>query len=204
MGFNQDHDNAARKPRTYWIVGLLVALFCVAVAAGGDNWRELLKYDRLAIEQGQWWRLLSGHFSHLNPTHLGLNMAGLLLAFFLVGENLSARSWLLVVLFGIVGIDAGFWFLDENLIWYVGLSGLLHSILVAGAVAGLVDTTLESIVILAIVFGKVAFEQIVGPVPGSEATTGGPVVVNAHFYGAIAGCVGLLLLARRVIAERSI
>ena len=34
---------------------------------------------------------------------------------------------------------------------------------------------------------KLAYEQSVGAVPLTATSSGGPVVVNAHFYGAIIG-----------------
>ena len=70
--------------------------------------------------------------------------------------------------------------------------------LIAGAITGLTLWPIESIVILVLVFGKVAYEQMAGPMPGSEFTSGGPVVVNAHLYGAIAGLVAGLPLWHRV------
>jgi hypothetical protein len=34
---------------------------------------------------------------------------------------------------------------------------------------------------------KIMFEQLIGPLPGSEQSAGGDVVVNAHLYGVLAG-----------------
>ena len=87
---------------------------------------------------------------------------------------------------------------EQNLSWYVGLSGVLHGLLIAGACIGLSRMPGESLIILAVVIGKIAYEQIAGPMPGSEVASGGPVVVNAHVYGTIAGLVVGLPLWRRV------
>ena len=70
--------------------------------------------------------------------------------------------------------------------------------------AGLGSDRAESIVILALIFGKIAYEQFAGPVPGSEFASGGPVVVDAHLYGAIGGLAGGILLWRRVGRASSI
>ena len=182
----------------HWFVPAGIVILSFVIAAGGDSAREWLKYDRLAIESGEVWRLLSGHFAHLGWTHLVLNLAGLLLVWALVGSRLSATFWVSVVTFSVAFISASFWFLDENLIWYVGLSGLLHGLLVTGACAGLTRLPGESLVILALVFGKVAYEQLAGPMPGSELTSGGPVVVDAHLYGAISGVIAGLPAWHRV------
>jgi len=44
---------------------------------------------------------------------------------------------------------------------------------------------------------KLAWEQLAGPLPGSEALSGGPVVVDAHLYGTSAGLLGVWLLELR-------
>jgi rhomboid family GlyGly-CTERM serine protease len=180
----------------HWRVVLVIALLCVCIAAFGDAARELLRYERVAIAGGEYWRLLSAHFAHLGYPHLALNLTGLLLVWLLVGRLYSTRQWLLVAAFSIVVMDAGFWFLDSEMRWYVGLSGLLHGLLLAGAIAGFRSLPVESIVIAAVVVAKLAYEQIVGPLPGSESVAGAAVVVNAHLYGAIGGALAAAAIMR--------
>ena len=154
-------------------------------------------YDRPAILGGEYWRLLTGHFTHLSNSHLLLNLAGLVLSWLLVGRNYSTAQWLVVLLLSIVSISSGFWFLDENMLWYVGLSGVLHGLMIAGAIQGLSTLPVESAVICALVVSKLVYEQIVGPLPGSESVSGGTVVVNAHLYGAIGGAIAAGLFWHR-------
>ena len=180
----------------HWRVVLVIALLCVCIAAFGDAARELLRYDRVAIAGGEFWRLLSAHFAHLGYPHLALNLTGLLLVWLLVGRLYSTRQWLLVAAFSIVVMGAGFWFVDSEMRWYVGLSGLLHGLLLAGAIAGIRSLPVESIVIAAVVVAKLAYEQIVGPLPGSEYVAGAAVVVNAHLYGAIGGALAAAAIMR--------
>jgi hypothetical protein len=85
--------------------------------------------------------------------------------------------------------SAGFWYLSRNMLWYVGLSGVLHGLIIAGAIRGLRQLPGESAVILAAVIGKLTWEQLAGPLPGSESVSGGNVIVNAHLYGAIGGAI---------------
>ena len=198
MGLHLDRKMTDKTVHRHWFVPTGIVVLSCIIAAGGATAREFLKYDRLAIEAGEVWRLLTGHFAHLGLTHLALNLAGLLLVWALVGSRLSVAVWVAAISFVVAFISSCFWFLDQNLIWYVGLSGLLHGILIAGAITGLTRWPIESIVILVLVFGKVAYEQMAGPMPGSEFTSGGPVVVNAHLYGAIAGLVAGLPLWHRV------
>ena len=198
MGLYQDRKIAAGIVRGRWLVPAFITIITCVVALGGDDAREWLRYDRQAIGNGEYWRLLSGHITHMGLSHLALNIAGLYLVWMLVGSRLSIAGWIWVLSAGVAGIDAGFWFLDNNLVWYVGLSGLLHTLLVAGAIAGLWKHRGESLAILLIVIGKIAYEQIAGPMPGSEMSSGGPVVVNAHLYGALAGLICGMAIWRRV------
>jgi rhomboid family GlyGly-CTERM serine protease len=161
----------------------------VLIALTGDWGRELLRYDRLAISGGELWRLISGHFVHLGWSHFALNAVGLVLISFLVAARFSAIQWLLITLLIIVGIDLGFWILEPQLAWYVGLSGVLHGLLAAGVASGMRDGQSDSWIIGGLLVIKLIYEQLVGPVPGSEGTSGGDVVVAAHLYGAIAGAL---------------
>ena len=46
--------------------------------------------------------------------------------------------------------------------------------------------------ILGVLIAKLAWEQISGPLPGSAATAGVAVIVDAHLYGAAGGILALL------------
>ncbi len=61
-----------------------------------------------------------------------LNIAGLLLVWYLVGAAFSLTRWSIITASSILVMDMGFWFLMPQLDWYVGLSGLLHGLLAAG------------------------------------------------------------------------
>jgi rhomboid family GlyGly-CTERM serine protease len=153
----------------------------------GDKGRAWLQYDRIAIGQGEVWRLISGHFVHLGPSHYILNALGLILVWLLVGMHCSTRQWLIVTAVSVAGVNAGLWFFDPQIIWYVGMSGVLHGMLLAGVGAGLKTLPHEVIPIAVVVLAKVGYEQFAGPLPGSEQTAGGNVLVDAHLYGALAG-----------------
>jgi rhomboid family GlyGly-CTERM serine protease len=188
----------------HWKIPLLIALVCGVAAVFGDEGREILRYERAAIAAGEYWRLVSGHFVHLGLQHLLLNLAGLLLVWLLVGRLYSSRDWTLVVLVCVLAIDAGLWLFDPTLHWYVGLSGMLHGLLLAGAIRNLRTLPGESAVICAAVAAKLAYEQIAGPMPGSESVAGGAVVISAHLYGAVGGALAGLIFWHRVRAPASI
>ena len=205
MGLNQGDERGLHTvfPRDWLLPALAAAIaFCVALA--GEEGREFMRYDRAAIGAGEIWRLLSGHFAHLGISHLVLNVAGLALVWFLVADHLTRRQWLVITIITLAGIDVGFWFLQPQLIGYVGLSGLLHGLLAAGIVAGIGAGRAEPVLLAVIVVAKLTYEQVVGPLPGSETTTGGTVIVAAHAYGAVAGAIGGGIMRIRVRDRASI
>ena len=191
--------------RACWLLAAGVAVVAVALQFGGDPVREALAYTRDGVAAGELWRLVSGHFVHLGWTHMWLNLAGLALVAWLVGGVFSWVRWLTVFAVTILIIDLGFWFLYPTLAWYVGLSGLLHGLLVGGLFKGAVERHKESIILLAFVLAKLAWEQLSGgPLPGSEATSGGTVIVNAHLYGTVGGALAGVLLWRSARSSTSI
>ena len=175
-----------------WQVPLALSAFSLAAALPG--WTAL-RYDRGAIAGGELWRLVTGHFAHLGPAHLAMNVAGLVLVWLLVGGAYSALWWSFITAFAVVSIDLGFWVLDEHLAWYVGMSGVLHALLSAGILRHFRHMPVELGVLGALLAAKIVYEQVAGPLPGSRESAGGNVVVNAHLYGVIAGAVAWLLLA---------
>jgi rhomboid family GlyGly-CTERM serine protease len=170
----------------------------------GDAGRSFLQFDRAAISVAELWRLISGHFVHLGPNHFFLNAFGLVLVWLLVGMRFTLRQWLIVIVVSIAGIDAGLWFFDPQLTWYVGMSGFLHGMLAAGIVKGFQAVPREATIVGVVVLMKIMFEQLIGPLPGSEQSAGGDVVVNAHLYGVLAGVATAAVFWNRDIAKSPI
>jgi len=187
-----------------WALPLLVIIVASLLAMSGEWARELLRYDRDAIANREIWRLISGHFVHLGLSHWLYNAVGLLLIWFLVGQFLRTGQWLLVTWLSILFIDAGFWVLEPQLQWYVGLSGVQHGYLIAGILAGFRERRIEMAVLGAVIIGKLVYEQLLGPIPGSEFSSGGAVVTAAHLYGAIGGLIASAIFYIRVRRRPSI
>jgi rhomboid family GlyGly-CTERM serine protease len=173
-----------------WLVPLLIGALCLALWLGGDAARDWGRYDRSGLEAGQLWRLLTGHLVHLGWGHLWPNLLALLLIGGLVEEFLEPLEWFAVVIVAALGIDAGLYALNPDVRWYVGLSGVLHGVVACGALMMLRSGRLRMGAVLALgVAAKLAFEQIRGPVPFTQASVGGAVIVAAHLYGAVSGAL---------------
>jgi rhomboid family GlyGly-CTERM serine protease len=166
-----------------------LAIFGISVllAAGGDELRVLGRYQRDALENGEVWRLVTGHLVHLGLGHLWPNLAALAVIGALFDGVFRNADWWRLFAAGAIAIDLGLYLLDPDVLWYVGLSGVLHGFVAAGALALCLERQTIGFVLALGVGGKLAYEQFVGPVPFTAQSVGGPVVVAAHLYGAAGG-----------------
>jgi len=78
---------------------------------------------------------------------------------------------------------------DPQMSRYVGLSSVLHGLLVAGSRHQALRREPVGLLVLIAVAPKLIWEQVYGPMPASEGFAGGKVIVNAYVYGAIGGLV---------------
>lgn len=161
---------------------------------GGSAATGVLRYDRAAIASGQCWRLLTAHIAHLGLRHALLNTLGLVLLWALFAREWKLRQWGVIVFAAIAAIDGGLWFLDSSLTWYVGASGVLHGVMAAGAVGCIRRREPLGWMTAALLAAKLAYEHIHGPLPFAGRDV--PVVVDAHLYGASAGLLAAMSLAR--------
>lgn len=169
-----------------------VALFLLPETAGTAA-RDTMSYQRAAVADGQWWRLLTAHFVHLDFEHAALNGMGLVLMWALFARDYPPVRWLAIYLGTVLTVSAGLWFFNRELAWYVGASGALHGVMTAGTLAHLRRGDLDGWILAVFIVVKLGYEQFAGALPfaGSPDT-----IVDAHLYGAIGGVVLALLIGR--------
>jgi rhomboid family GlyGly-CTERM serine protease len=172
------------------------ALLLLLPAAAGDGGQAWLRYERGALAQGQWWRLLTAHLVHLDLRHALLNAAGLALVWVLFARAYSPKAWLAILLGTIAAIDAGLWLGNSTVQWYVGSSGVLHGAMAAGALAHIRRGERDGWVLAALLAVKLLYEQTLGALPFSGND---PVVVDAHLYGVLGGVAVAAFLRPRPV-----
>jgi rhomboid family GlyGly-CTERM serine protease len=196
----QTINNLLRSPAHQ--LAICVAFLCISLQYAGLD--DVLRWERSLIDQGHWWLLLTGNFVHLGQSHLWMNIAGFVLVVALVWAHFSAKQWLLVIVVSSLFVGVGLWIFNPNVTGYVGFSGTLHGLILAGCLADLRSYPKSAATLLALVIAKLTWEQIAGPLPGSESTAGGSVLVDSHLYGAIGGAIiGAGLLGFMYIRKRS-
>jgi rhomboid family GlyGly-CTERM serine protease len=177
-------------------VAVLAVLAAVYLA--GPEAVRVLRYERLAVLDGEAWRLVTGHLVHADAAHFGWNALGVLLVGFLFARDQSPVQWLVVLVASIVAIDLGFLLLEPQLQWYVGFSGVLHGWMAAGLIAWLRSTRDPITWLVAGLFvAKLAWEHYAGALPFTAESMSLPVVHEAHTYGAVGGLAAGLWLGHR-------
>jgi len=179
--------------------GYGVALLCVCALLAvpeliGEPARRVLSFDRGAIGAGQWWRLLSAHFVHIDLEHAVLNSLGLVLMWALFARDYSPWRWAAIYCGSAIAVSLGLWFFNPELQWYVGASGALHGVMTAGTIAHLRRRDLDGWILATFIVCKLAYEQSAGALPFAGTAN---TIVDAHLYGAIGGVVLALLLNSR-------
>lgn len=186
--------------RSKWLLCAGVA-FCALLMTAWPHGLAEFRYDRAGLGAGQFWRVLSAHLVHVNGPHLLLNVVGL----FLIGELLWADLPLVhgagLMLSSALGVAGLLWWLQPQLLWYAGLSGVLHGLWAGCALAGcwLRPPALHSATRivggagLALLLVKMTVEWHSGPPVQTSQIIGAPVVTLAHLYGALVGAVYFLI-----------
>jgi rhomboid family GlyGly-CTERM serine protease len=180
---------------------LTFALAAIALAIGWmPSTVSVLQFDRAALQAGEWWRLVTGHFTHWSVDHLAWD----LIVFIVFGALLEARGrrcFLGVVAGSTFAISAAVWCAAPQLRIYRGFSGIDSALYAAFFAWLLREAYVRRSRIQAIVpalaltgfIGKSAYEILTGStVFVTSGTTFVPVPL-AHLFGAATGvCVALL------------
>jgi len=208
--FKYDDNHGARSS---WLLLIAILCCCLFFEIFRDSLNSILRYQSDWSETGEYWRVITGHFVHLGMAHFLLNALGLIAIWLMYGQVYSHKGWVIFIIICCMGMSLGFTFFDSSLEWYVGLSGLLHGlvyfaltpVLYKNYKEGHLFKKFEDITI-AVIFGvKVIYEKTIGAVPFTSSSSGGEVVVNAHFYGTLIGIMlGTIYLVSTINSQKRI
>jgi rhomboid family GlyGly-CTERM serine protease len=173
---------------------LLLAAAALAVAAVPEL-AEPLRFVRSAIADGEVWRLWTGHLVHGSVQHLAWNV-GALVALGVLFERALGRGFVWLVATGGALVGGGLYFLRPDVELYLGLSGVLNTLWVGGAVVAARGERgwMRGVYLLAVLAGlsKIAVEAVTGvSIFTNAAALGGQPLILAHVLGSLAGCAVL-------------
>jgi rhomboid family GlyGly-CTERM serine protease len=183
------HGSLALPWRTLLLTGLALGLF-LSFGAAPEAW----VFDRTAIAQGEWWRLLTGHWVHSDLEHAAWDIGALLVLGLLFEPRLKAKLFSVLIL-GSLGIDLWLWYALPSLSYYCGLSGILNSLLALGLLQMWRELRHPLIWMTAVgAILKIVWEIALGG--ALLTTTAWPSLPEAHAVGFLCGVLAALIYSR--------
>jgi rhomboid protease GluP len=189
---------------TFAILLALLAVFAIEIVCDAGPSTKLLRpalptllalgglTGSLVVQSGEWYRLLSAPFLHVDAGHLIMNAAALLAAG-LALERLLGRAWFGTIY--VIGALAGSLFslaINPTSIVSVGASGAVMALFAAMLVVSL---HFPSGAIQTNLLKRALYVLIPSLLPLTSTLKGTKIDYGAHFGGAIAGgLIGLFLL----------
>ena len=164
---------------------LLIAISLVCVGLQFEPQASWANWQRDIILNGQWWRILTGNFTHTNLPHLTMNLAGLWVISFIFKPNEKALFICLLSISVAIGL---FNFLS-SMNSYVGLSGTLHGLFAYFALQEALNGRKSSWLLVIGVSIKIAWELTMGASLATQDLINAQVAVDAHLYGALSGMI---------------
>lgn len=185
-----------KLPWLFLIVGL-----ATLIIQFNPGWRETLLFDRASLQQGQFWRIWTGHLVHFGWPHFVAD-AGL---FVILGGLLEARhaqfSRLSLVLMPVFISAIIYWF-EPTMIRYGGLSAVNLGLLLYLAAQGWQRQWSDWFwpAVLLIYVGEIIFEIIQGGRGGGMIRFDDPgiqVATGAHLASAVYALLAWMAAWRR-------
>lgn len=177
-----------------YLVLILVTIFCFIVQL--PELQLALQWDAQAISDGQWWRILTGNFTHTNIWHLLMNTAGLWVISYLFRPTRITLFLSLII----VSLCIGLALIFSDIQIYLGLSGTLHGLFAYLALSEALSDRKSSWLLVFGLIAKIAWEQIYGASDSTSSLISARVAIEAHLAG---GAIGLIAAALAFLSNRS-
>ena len=175
----------------HYTVGLAALLIVMAVFQAMPQWHSTLTFNSEQV-MSQGWPLLTAHLLHLDWTHALFNALGLLVIVVAWRHLFSARWLINAVMLSAVTTSLLLWLLPWE-VQFVGLSGVLHGLLMYALLKDVKQHRWLWIVVVALLAKVVA--ELLGWRPDHFV---GPDVAYIHAAGLISSLVLLKLEQRRL------
>lgn len=177
-----------------WALPLFLMVLASAFYFLPEPFVSFLQFNRPAILNGEWWRLITGHLMHANHWHLLMNLGAFAVLLAIHGMHLTLLRLLVLFIGGSLLTGLALLWLSPNTMIYTGLSGWLHGLIIWGACVDICKKWQSGWLILLGVFAKVLWEQYTGGSPEMVALIGVNVAVNSHLFGALSGLMLFAIL----------
>ena len=173
----------------YVVVSLLV-MVCLQII---DS--QTFRFQQDWVQQAEFWRVITAHWIHFNWLHLLLNGLGLVLCVAIARPTWSIGRWIVYNLLLAIGISLLFTWLNPELDWYVGYSGVLFGVFLLAAIELFKTERIIASLLCIGVCSKVALEQTSSVTVTASDFIGVPVIIDAHLYGLLLAVAIALVFA---------
>jgi len=165
---------------------LICLLFITLIIIFGQYFQTDLFFNRIEINQGKWWKTITGNFTHSNIPHLLLNLSGLWLLVLLFIDSLTYKTFILSCLFLSIIVGCGLYLFNPELNGYYGFSGILYGLYFIAAISAIIKQDYFTGISVAILIGgKIIWDFLSGGNQSSAELIGIPIANDAHLYGFI-------------------
>ncbi len=169
-----------------------VSLCLLIQLTSGMEWASL---DINQTKQGQVWRLVTGHLTHLDWEHYFLNMAAIILSLVVFHHDVKPSHWIGSFLFISVFSSICMTFGYSGYQRYVGFSDVIHGWILLGAASIAHKEPKLTLAIFVLFWLKIVEENMDMHFFTSFAVTGN-VAHESHIYGAIGGILFSLIFVK--------
>ncbi|MEP4889643.1 MAG: rhombosortase [Aliiglaciecola sp.] len=182
----------------------MITLICCLLWIFEPTTSEYLALQRGSLAEGNYWQFLTANFVHTNTNHLLLNIAGILLLWAIHGQYYTVKNYLIGIVLLSICVTLGIYLFSPNLVWYAGLSGVLHGIFVYGAYLDICNKVKFGWLLMLGVWLKVLHEQLYGADQMISDLIAANVAVDAHLYGAVGGlvCICISLVKNNYLPQK--
>lgn len=156
------------------------------------NWSS---FERNAIANGELWRIITAHLTHINWHHFNLNMLGAFFCLILFFNDFNAKHWFYSFLFISIFSSLCMLFIHFDHSRYVGFSDVLYGWMVIGILAIIEKETKTALLLALFLIGKTIYEIVIDASPFGNTQI--IVARESHLYGAIGGLIYALVIMKR-------
>lgn len=164
---------------------LIIAILLISLLSFTMQWWQSdFLYIRESVNQGEWWRIITGQLVHTNWPHYILNVGSLILFALLFYITISTRTFTISLFLLVISIGTCLHLFEPTIYWYAGLSGAIYGIYLIGAyTAYLANDKFIAISIAILIIGKAIFDHWYGPIYNNSELIEARVVTESHLYG---------------------
>ncbi|WP_343033892.1 rhombosortase [Vibrio agarilyticus] len=164
---------------------LFLLISCCAALLQLPAASEWAQWHASAIHQGEWWRIVTGNFTHTNLVHLSINLAALWAIGWIFRPSWRETLALMLALSVVIGLSNLF----TNMSIYVGLSGVLHGLFSYWALSEALQGRRSSWLLVTGIIIKVIYELWNGASPQTAQWIEADIATEAHAFGLLGGLV---------------